>query len=97
MGNDQEINSSNTERIVRLETLVESQTSFLQRIESKLDMLSEKYVTRELFNQVTENIHNQVSEIKEAKKNHKNTLPMWVAIIPSIILVVIEIINLAHK
>jgi hypothetical protein len=96
VGNEHEINS-NTERIVRLETLVESQTSFLTRIESKLDLLSEKYITKELFNQITGGIQKQINEIKEDKKNHKNILPLWIAIVPSIILAVIEIVNLTHK
>jgi hypothetical protein len=97
VGSDQENINSNTERVVRLETLVESQTSFLTRIESKLDVLSEKHITKEMFNEITGGLQKQINEMREDKKTHKNILPLWIAIVPSIVLVVIEVINLLHK
>jgi hypothetical protein len=91
------IEQENTERIVRLETLVESQTNFLVRIESKLDVISDKFVTKELFNEITGGIQKQINEIREDKKTSKINFPIWVAIVPSVILVVIEVINLISK
>lgn len=92
MGNEHEINSSNTERIVRLETLVESQTSFLTRIESKLDLLSEKYITKELFNEITGGIQKQINDIKEEKKSNRQIFPAWISNIIAIGAIIFAVI-----
>lgn len=97
MGNEQE----NAERIAKLEQRVDTTFEWfkeaLSRIESKLDASIDRFVSKDMFNEVTGGLQKQVNEIRDEKKTHKSLLPLWIAIVPSIILAVIEIINLTHK
>jgi len=86
-----------SERTVRLETVVEGQTSSLARIENKIDALGDKFVSKEIFIEISGGLQKQINEMREDKKTHKNILPVWIAIVPTTIMVVIEIINLLHK
>lgn len=97
MGNEQDNVNSNTERIVRLETLVESQTSFLTRIESKIDALSEKYITKDMFNEITSSLQKQVTELRSEKKENRRMLPDIIMAISAFISLGLTFYLMFHK
>jgi hypothetical protein len=97
VGNEQE----NAEKIAKIEQKVETTFEWfkdaLSRIESKLDASIDRFVSKDMFNEVTSGLQKQISEIREDKKTHKNILPLWIALVPSVVLAIVEIINLLHK
>ena len=97
MGNDQD----NTERIAKLEQKVDTTFEWfkdvLVRIESKLDLISEKYVTKELFNQITENIQRQVTDLKLEKKETRRMLPDIIMACSAIISLGLTLYLMFHK
>lgn len=104
MGNDQD----NSERIVRVETEVKTTFEWfkdvLVRIESKLDSHADKYVTKESLQEALRSrdekdtaLQKQINDIREEKRTHKSILPLWIAVVPSTILVIMEIIKLTGK
>jgi hypothetical protein len=92
------------ERIIRLETELIAVKDAIFRIEKMLLMREESYWTKEVIenkfqmrDKEIEVIKKEIDSIKDEKKTHKSVLPLWIAIVPSVVLVVFEIINLAHK
>jgi uncharacterized coiled-coil protein SlyX len=95
------------ERMVRMETEMSSIKDTVLELKTMLTELSkrdEKYVKHDVLDEKMKSvekdmqgIQKQINEIKEEKKTHKNILPIWLAIVPSIVLVIIEILKLTGK
>lgn len=101
MGNEQ---LTESERLIRLETELIAVKDAVFRLEKMLLMREEFYWTKEVIenkfqmrDKEIESLRKEIDSIRDEKKTHKNILPLWLALIPSVILVVFEIINLAHK
>jgi hypothetical protein len=93
--------NENAERIGKLEQKVDTTFEWfkaaLTRIEAKLDASIDRFVSKDMFHEVTSGLQKQVNELKESKKTSKNLLPIWIAIVPSVMLVIVEIISLFNK
>jgi predicted nucleic acid-binding Zn-ribbon protein len=81
MGNENET----AERLVKLETKLETIETSLRRLEAKLDAREEKFVTRDVLNEILRSrderslsLQKAIYEIKDEKKENKKVLPDWI-------------------
>jgi uncharacterized protein YpuA (DUF1002 family) len=89
------------ERIASLETQLETLTKSVDRIETKLDLLTSTFITRNEANIRFENVENDINnvkkEIKEAKEDKKANSALLVSAASVVLTFIFGLINFLMK
>jgi len=100
VGNEQD----NSERLVRLETKFEMLEVVLNRIEHKLDVREERYITREVLTEILKSrddkdvsLQKQITEIKTEKKEGRRMMPDIIMACSGIISLGLTLYLILHK
>jgi bacterioferritin (cytochrome b1) len=82
--------SDTSERLVKLETKLETIESFLNRLEKKLDMREEKYVTRDVLNEILRSHDDKSHSLQKAINDLRDWINALVALTALVIALFIK-------
>lgn len=83
--------TTQNERLTKLETELESMKVVLLRMETKMDAWQSNFVSKELLDEKLKSRDDRMTRIELEKTSFKNNLPFWVAAVLAAISTIITI------
>lgn len=85
------VETTQSERLTKLETELESMKVVLLRMETKMDAWQSNFVSKELLDEKLKSRDDRMTRIELEKTSFKNNLPFWVAAVLAAISTIITI------
>lgn len=85
------VETTQSERLTKLETELESMKVVLLRMETKMDAWQMNFVTKELLDEKLRSRDDRMTRIEAEKTSFKNNLPFWVTAVLAALSTIIAI------